>query len=133
MYQGRRSYYSYRSRKAPVPKYDPDEDSQEGEIVYTEDGEINRYNFDYEKRSEFIPLRLSPEERHHLSLVESALDVSEYTERIDIYHRFGGKKKMIKEQLKDICSILSGMFFVRGFYVGLNRIGIYFFRVACGC
>lgn len=36
----------------------------------------------------YVPLRLSYAERKRLRLIESALNVSEYTDRVDVYGAF---------------------------------------------
>ncbi|CAN6645469.1 hypothetical protein TRVA0_021S00694 [Trichomonascus vanleenenianus] len=56
----------------------------------------------------FIPLRLTHEERKLLRLLEAALNVSEYTERVDIISYTSKSKRMVA-QLKEMCSILAGL------------------------
>ncbi|KTB13456.1 UPF0652 protein [Nakaseomyces glabratus] len=58
--------------------------------------------------SHYIPMRLTYEERHLLRLLEAALQVSEYTDRVDILSN-KSKSRRIVEQLKEICSVLSGL------------------------
>ncbi|EJD01551.1 uncharacterized protein FOMMEDRAFT_111459 [Fomitiporia mediterranea MF3/22] len=60
------------------------------------------------ERAKYIPLRLTLPERKYLRLLEAALQVSEYTDKIDILH-FGSKVKRIVAQIKEICAILSGL------------------------
>lgn len=60
------------------------------------------------QRAKFIPLRLTLPERKYLRLLEAALNVSEYTDKIDILH-YGSKVKRIVAQIKEICAILSGL------------------------
>lgn len=60
------------------------------------------------KHARFIPMRLAPEERHLLRLLEAALNVSEYTDRVDIIS-YKSKAKRIVEQLKEMCSVLCGL------------------------
>jgi hypothetical protein len=60
------------------------------------------------ERTKFIPLRLTHLERRKLRLLESALHVSEYTDKIDIYHS-GSKHQRIVQQIKNTCAILSGL------------------------
>eukprot|EP00472_Partenskyella_glossopodia_P004705 CAMPEP_0197527326 /NCGR_PEP_ID=MMETSP1318-20131121/21102_1 /TAXON_ID=552666 /ORGANISM="Partenskyella glossopodia, Strain RCC365" /LENGTH=600 /DNA_ID=CAMNT_0043081897 /DNA_START=51 /DNA_END=1850 /DNA_ORIENTATION=- len=60
------------------------------------------------ERSKYIPLRLTLEERKFLRLITSTLEVSEYTDRVDIA-RYSGRAKRIYAQLKEICAILSGL------------------------
>ncbi|KAL5530098.1 hypothetical protein ACEPAF_6355 [Sanghuangporus sanghuang] len=60
------------------------------------------------ERAKYIPLRLTLSERKYLRLLEAALQVSEYTDKIDIFH-YGSKVKRIVAQIKEICAILSGL------------------------
>ena len=69
------------------------------------------------KNSEFIPMRLTYEERHLLRLLEAALQVSEYTDRVDILS-YKSKSKRIVEQLKEMCSVLSGLVIASDLKVG---------------
>ncbi|KAG9304797.1 hypothetical protein G9A89_016827 [Geosiphon pyriformis] len=59
-------------------------------------------------RCEFIPIRLNLEERKSLRLLEAALSVSEYTDKIDIIS-YTSKSRRIFHQIKDLCAILSGL------------------------
>ncbi|GAB5588723.1 hypothetical protein Unana1_03623 [Umbelopsis nana] len=59
-------------------------------------------------KAKYIPLRLSLDERKYLRLLEAALNVSEYTDRVDGFvHK--SKAKRIVAQIKDICAVLSGL------------------------
>ncbi|KAI8337679.1 hypothetical protein BC941DRAFT_461228 [Chlamydoabsidia padenii] len=60
------------------------------------------------KRAKHVPLRLDTQERGMLRLLEAALNVSEYTDRIDILS-YSNKAKRIVGQIKDICDIISGL------------------------
>lgn len=61
-------------------------------------------------RAKYIPLRLSASERKVLRLVEAALSVSEYTDVVDVltYSRMKTKQR-IHAQIRDLCSILTGL------------------------
>ncbi|KAI8840915.1 hypothetical protein BC829DRAFT_446831 [Chytridium lagenaria] len=60
------------------------------------------------ERSKFIPLRLSLVERKYLRLLEAALIVSEYTDKIDILS-YTSKTKRQVAQIQELCSIISGL------------------------
>lgn len=62
----------------------------------------------FAERAQFIPMRLDLEERRHFRLLEAALSVSEYTDKVDIL-TWKNKSARVVEQVKDICSILSGL------------------------
>lgn len=69
------------------------------------------------ERSKYIPLRLTLEERKYLRLLEAALNVSEYTDKIDILS-YGSKSKRIVAQIKELCAILSGLVLAADYKVG---------------
>ncbi|KAJ1300553.1 hypothetical protein OPQ81_002207 [Rhizoctonia solani] len=61
------------------------------------------------KRAQSIPLRLTLEERKLLRLLESALHVSEYTDHVDILSYNSTRTKRAAAQIRELCSILSGL------------------------
>lgn len=60
-------------------------------------------------RAKFIPMRLSLVERKYLRLLEAALHVSEYTDKIDTIGFGLSKAKRIVHQIRELCAILSGL------------------------
>ncbi|ANB15508.1 hypothetical protein AWJ20_3136 [Sugiyamaella lignohabitans] len=60
------------------------------------------------EHSKYIPMRLNSEERKLLRLLEAALNVSEYTDKVDIL-LYSSKAKRMIAQLKEMCSILAGL------------------------
>lgn len=69
----------------------------------------------------YIPMRLTYEERRLLRLLEAALNVSEYTDKIDIIS-YKSKSKRIVAELKEICSILAGLVVAQDFKTGQKFI-----------
>ena len=63
------------------------------------------------ERFNYIPLRLSDQERKYLTVLESALEVCEYTDNVDVVfsHSRKPRKARIVDSLKDILSIISGL------------------------
>jgi len=72
-------------------------------------------------RVRYIPLRLNLQERKMLRLCEAALNVSEYTDKVDIL-TWKSKTGRIHEQLRDICAILSGLAVAADYEVGQKMI-----------
>eukprot|EP00698_Gefionella_okellyi_P020002 TRINITY_DN6221_c0_g1_i1.p1 TRINITY_DN6221_c0_g1~~TRINITY_DN6221_c0_g1_i1.p1 ORF type:complete len:623 (+),score=139.53 TRINITY_DN6221_c0_g1_i1:75-1871(+) len=62
----------------------------------------------FAERTKCIPLRLSFEERKKLRLVEGALNVSEYTDKVDIVS-YKSKAGRMHAQILEMCAILSGL------------------------
>lgn len=60
-------------------------------------------------RSKFIPMRLTLGERKFLRLLEAALNVSEYTDKIDTIGFGLSKAKRIVHQIRELCAIMSGL------------------------
>lgn len=77
---------------------------------------INRYKV--------IPLRLSADERKMLAVLESALEVCEYTDVVDVTFSHTRKSKMsrIIESLVDVLSIASGLFIANNLTKGEQLI-----------
>jgi hypothetical protein len=63
----------------------------------------------YVERAKYIPLRLTLGERKYLRLLEAALSVSEYTDKIDILGLGLSKAKRIVNQIRELCAIISGL------------------------
>lgn len=57
----------------------------------------------------FIPLRLDERERGLLAMLKGALNVSEYTDQVDRYSRWGTTSKTINSELRRALAALSGM------------------------
>ncbi|CAO3703086.1 unnamed protein product [Rhizopus stolonifer] len=67
--------------------------------------------------SKSIPLRLDSEERQLLKLLEAALNVSEYTDKVDIIS-YSNKSKRIVAQIRDLCAIIAGLFIAGNYKQG---------------
>lgn len=63
---------------------------------------------DWEERAKSVPVRLQFEERKLLRLLEAALDVSEYTDRVD-RAAFATPARRLYTQVLEVCGLLSGL------------------------
>lgn len=70
------------------------------------------------ERSRYIPLRLTYDERKSLRLVEAALSVSEYTDKVDTLGFGLSKAKRIVHQIRELCAILSGLVLAADYKLG---------------
>lgn len=61
------------------------------------------------ERAKYIPVRLTLSERKYLRLLEAALNVSEYTDKIDTIGFGLSKAKRIVHQIRELCAIMSGL------------------------
>jgi len=76
---------------------------------------------DFTDRAKYIPLRLNLAERKLLRLCEASLNVSEYTDKVDILS-WKSKTGRIHEQIRDICAILSGLAVAADYETGQKMI-----------
>jgi len=82
---------------------------------------VKEANVDLIERSKHVPLRLTIEQRKVLRLCEAALDVSEYTDKVDVLS-WKSKTGRIHEQIRDICAVLSGLAIAADYEVGQKMI-----------
>ncbi|KAL0950208.1 hypothetical protein HGRIS_010200 [Hohenbuehelia grisea] len=61
------------------------------------------------ERAKSIPVRLTFDERKYLRLLEAALNVSEYTDKVDTIGFGLSKAKRIVHQIRELCAIMSGL------------------------
>jgi hypothetical protein len=62
--------------------------------------------------SHFIPLRISEDERVYLRLLEGALEVSEYTDKVDVARGWSwrnSKHDVIREEIGDLLQLILGL------------------------
>jgi len=92
-----------------------------GRIIKPEPSRVD----DYVHRAKFIPLRLTLIERKYLRLLEAALTVSEYTDKVDILLPYGKSKvKRIVAQIREICAVLSGLMLAADYKTGQGLFGM---------
>lgn len=80
-------------------------------------------NNSFLERSRYIPLRLQSDERRLLRLLEAALSVSEYTDKVDVIN-WKSKTARIHAQIKDICAILSGLVVAQNYKKGQQLVQV---------
>eukprot|EP01119_Soliformovum_irregulare_P000387 TRINITY_DN10267_c0_g1_i1.p1 TRINITY_DN10267_c0_g1~~TRINITY_DN10267_c0_g1_i1.p1 ORF type:complete len:561 (-),score=171.02 TRINITY_DN10267_c0_g1_i1:18-1700(-) len=97
------------------------EDPRKTSSGASENSKMSAENRILMERSKYIPLRLSVEERKLLKLLEAALNVSDYTGRVDILS-YEKKSTRIQVQLKDIYAILSGLLVASDYKAGQQMI-----------
>jgi hypothetical protein len=117
---------------AGAPASDPDPFAFEGSGHGMYDGDT------YAERAKSIPMRLTLKERQRLRLLEAALSVSEYTDKVDILCFTKSKAKRIHAQLVELCSILCGLVMAADYKTGCELIqdkdfarNAIFFQVVC--
>ena len=72
---------------------------------------------EFAARCKYIPMRCTLEERKFLRLLDAALTVSEYTDKIDIVSCVSRGKRIVA-QIREFCSILSGLVLAADYRVG---------------
>eukprot|EP01041_Mallomonas_annulata_P001966 gene1966-3817_t len=72
-------------------------------------------------KCKYIPMRLTVEERRVLKVLENALEVSDYTDTVDVFSR-KSKQDRIISGLVDVLSISSGLLIANNFNHGERRV-----------
>ncbi|KAI8974306.1 hypothetical protein BDB01DRAFT_806992 [Pilobolus umbonatus] len=110
---GKRAHHEHKVfsvQKSSIPKKDTKE--SQPETVTKMPVQLPAFDIGefMENRTKFIPLRLQMEERKYLRLLEAALNVTEYTDKIDDPSTTGKAKRTVN-QIKELCAILTGIIF----------------------
>jgi hypothetical protein len=74
------------------------------------------------ERAKWIPLRLNLRERKSLRLLEAALSVSEYTDKIDVAGFRRKESQRMVTQIRDLCAILCGLVVASDYPIGQELI-----------
>eukprot|EP01095_Lingulamoeba_sp_RSL-Kostka_P006964 TRINITY_DN2208_c3_g1_i2.p1 TRINITY_DN2208_c3_g1~~TRINITY_DN2208_c3_g1_i2.p1 ORF type:complete len:592 (+),score=182.54 TRINITY_DN2208_c3_g1_i2:25-1800(+) len=108
MFTRNSKYYKNMDKKDE--KYDPNKDG----VALQEHA---NYGKDLLKRCSYIPLRISFEERQLLLLIEGALEISEYTDNVDVSSDYFGwrteyysKDETIQRELNESFALVLGLF-----------------------
>lgn len=91
-------------------------------IMEQQENAVETSDASFRERAPYIPIRLTLSERKALRLLEAALTVSEYTDKIDIVSYRGGKPQRMVQQIKDLCGILCGLVVATDYQVGQELI-----------
>jgi len=98
------------------------ESMEQGEVTDTPAASSQQTQMqEFIERTKYIPLRLTLPQRKLLRLCEATLNVSEYTDKVDIL-TWKSKTGRIHEQIRDICAILSGLAVAADYEVGQKMI-----------
>eukprot|EP00392_Amoebophrya_sp_AT5.2_P008066 g8085.t1 len=73
-----------------------------------EENEITEFARNLVGITKQAPVRMSLAERQVWKILEASLEVSEYTDKIDVLHR-GSKQDLIVEQILELCNCIAGM------------------------
>lgn len=116
------------SSDAPLPgEFGQHDTVRAGEAAMEEEPKCSRIasglDTSIRERAKYIPMRLSHAERKMLRLLEGALNVSQYTDVVDVlsYSRLRTKQR-IHQQIIDLCSVLSGLMVASDYSAGQELI-----------
>jgi len=101
----------------PQPTQEIDVDEDEGVPEEEEGASLAKQVAGIQLNSSFVPMRLTMEERKLFRLLVAALEVSEYTDRVDIF-MYASKAKRIVRELREICTVLTGLVVANGMDIG---------------
>eukprot|EP01071_Lankesteria_metandrocarpae_P004450 Lankesteria_metandrocarpae@DN3553_c0_g2_i1.p1 len=92
-----------------------------GAFQHSSEEELSLHIREIRSMSKFTPLRLQYDERQFLRLLEGTLEVSEYTDKVDILHHGNEARKMANE-IKQVCAVLSGLVVAHNYNEGQRLI-----------
>lgn len=95
-------------------KHDSDSDSDEDMPLIDEESALMR-------DAAYIPMRLTDDERSLFNLLDASLNVSEYTDKVDVLSYRSQAKRVIQE-LHETFSIISGMMVANDFRKGKRLV-----------
>ncbi|OQR96532.1 hypothetical protein ACHHYP_15410 [Achlya hypogyna] len=98
-----------------------DETMADGPDVPRSRGAASAESVQVAARAKFIPMRLSDSERVLFNLLDAALNVSEYTDKVDILSYRSPVKRILTE-LTDLFNIMSGMMVASDFRNGKKKV-----------
>jgi hypothetical protein len=116
--------YFYRKRVSTSSSSEEEKETYHNNYNTSKNDALPSRRSNMAERSKYIPLRLTHKERKLLHLLEASLNVSQYTDRVDVIQGDNqSPMKNLKTKILDISAILTGLLIAADYKHGQTLLG----------